>query len=230
MACTEISGPTTIWKIRKIVPSKIWTDIPREPFIKDLEQYLQYLKEYGLKKEAQTRNIKAIQPTKTKSATTKPAEKSQPQESTKTSTSTATKTAPSKPKAPTETKGKPKAKGEEGVAKDKTWDEAHKGISQDEINARKTASPQACTLCGEPPAEGMRWPHSWKKCPGPKRTSGGPYKAAGISKKRKRETSPEPRSEPSDKKADKAAAFVANRLALFEEDSDDGVFNGKDFR
>jgi len=237
----EISPVTAIWKIRQAIPFEIWKEIPGEPQLRNLNRYLIHLRESGLKIEAMEQNLKL---SKTLSSRPSKTEDSKPKSSNEQAASKKAGAGPQKNKNPgnkqkektitTATpaapeKTSPNPVGETGPAKGKTFLEAHKGISQEEIDQRKNASPKACTLCGEPPAQGAKWPHSWKYCPGPKRTTGGPYAkktaTATNPKKRKRTKNEESSSDQPDAKQAKATA-LASRVdpAKDESDSDDGEY------
>ena len=202
----DISSQELIWKMRAQVPDRIWEKIPNENHIKDAEEYMALLRDAGTQVEAVDFNKKLakshLEGYQNKGQAQKGTTKSQGGasggknegklgQSSSGNTQSTKPTTATKPVKKTKAEGKGGMVGIEGINKGKTWKEAHNGIDQMEIDSRK-AYP-ACTCCGEPAAEGNQYPHSWKKCPGPKRPQNGPYKrkaaaaAKGNNKKRKRD-------------------------------------------
>lgn len=230
----DMTGQSLIWLMREQVPFKIWEKIPNEPRIKDSDEYMSLLRDAGVMVETLEYNKKAAKAIsgggdekKTSAATesgSQPQSKNQKKkDKKKAQAGNATQQNPPAKKStePAKASGnKGGAVGIGGINEGKSWNDAHKGIDQIEVDSRKSAN--ACTTCGELPAEGQQWPHSWKKCPGPKRTKGGPYKtkaaaaAASNKKKRKRNDDTSTVENSESKKAKPAAAA---RRALIEEES-----------
>jgi two-component sensor histidine kinase len=202
----DLSSQELIWKMRAQVPVRIWEKIPNENHIKEAEEYMALLRDAGTQVEAVDFN-KKLAKSHMEGYQNKGQEKTKPtpkvqgggggQKSGNQGQPSGGNSQSTKPATTTKSQGKKKPEGKggavglEGINKGKTWKEAHSGIDQMEVDSRK--SYPACTCCGEPAAEGNQYPHSWKKCPGPKRSQNGPYKkkaaaaAKGNNKKRKRD-------------------------------------------
>jgi hypothetical protein len=242
---------TAIWKLREVLPNKLWERIPKETTIKNLDLYLAELRLAGRAWESAKRVAAAAkarreqtgeEPRKREHETTQKngngngrSNRSEPRRNGRDRTRKPPTTAPPSSSKPQSTRPANDKLGEPGsAAAGKGWEDAHSGISKEETQKRKEKS--ACTLCGTPKAADQKWPHSWRKCTGPKRTTGGPYArtsaASSRNKPKRKDRKPLPTQEsqrPNGASTTKATASYAGRVQLADESSSDEGEDGETY-
>lgn len=230
-ARVKLSGVALVRFIKGQVPYKIYSKVGGQLANSDADIFIRKLKHKGFEYELAQKDLERDRKGKGGNSgqggnsSSKKEQKSEKKEAGKTQ-STNNHPAVSSVKGKSKTTRKKQDSGDNNI----TWPDAHKGISQEVVDSRKKE--KRCTICAEPPEEGRQWPHRWRDCPGPIRTTGYPSRKAAASNAKKRKA--EAVEENSEKKPQPKVAKTASQgriQTLDSSDSDgDGVYYPKPAR